>query len=178
MTAGRPKRPALFCPDVQRNIVGRRPPPRLPKVAWTLIRCPSSEAKGARCLANRVRNTLVSIGSYLVIALVTLAGLEIVLRVADFRELRETLSESSLAYDFDAELGWLPVPGSAGTMKSFRTTHYKHNSLGLRDEEPSLDGKPTIVFLGDSFVWGLDSEADERFSDLLKSRIPDRSEER
>ena len=124
-------------------------------------------------MANRVRETLLSIGTYLVIALVTLAGLEIVLRVADFRELRETLSESSLAYDFDAELGWLPVAGSAGTMKSFRTTHYKHNSLGLRDEEPSLDGKPTIVFLGDSFVWGLDSEADERFSDLLKSRIPD-----
>ena len=124
-------------------------------------------------MANRFRKTFASIGSYLVIALVTLAGLEIVLRVADFRELRETLSETSLAYDFDAELGWLPVPASTGTVQSFRTTHYKHNSLGLRDEEPSLGGKPTIVFLGDSFVWGLDSEADERFSDLLKPRIPD-----
>lgn len=124
-------------------------------------------------MAKRVRQTLVSIGSYLVIALVTLAGLEIMLRVADFRELRETLSETSLAYDFDAELGWLPVPGSAGTIKSFRTTHYKHNSLGLRDEELGADARPTIVFLGDSFVWGLDSEADERFSDLLKPRIPD-----
>jgi hypothetical protein len=124
-------------------------------------------------LGNRIRETLLSIGTYLVVALVTLVGLEIVLRIADFRELRETLSETSLAYDFDAELGWLPVLGSAGTVQSFRTTHYKHNSLGLRDEEPSLDGKPTIVFLGDSFVWGLDSEANERFSDLLKSRITD-----
>lgn len=123
--------------------------------------------------SNRAREAFKSIGVSLVVGLVTLAGLEIMLRIADFRELRETLSETSLAYDFDAELGWLPVPGSAGTVQSFRTTHYKHNSLGLRDEEPSLDGKPTIVFLGDSFVWGLDSEADERFSDLLKPRIPD-----
>ena len=59
-------------------------------------------------MPNRVRETFVSIGLYLVVALVTLAGLEIVLRVADFRELRETLSETTLAYDFDAELGWLP----------------------------------------------------------------------
>jgi len=103
----------------------------------------------------------------------TLAVLEIFLRVADFRELRETLSERSLAYDYDAELGWAPVPHSSSTITSFRTTHFKHNSLGLRDEEFSLDGKPTIMFLGDSFVWGLDSEADERFTELLKPKIPD-----
>ena len=122
---------------------------------------------------NWVREALKSAGVSLAIVVLTLAALEIVLRVADFRELRETLTETSLAYDFDAELGWAPVPGLAGSMETFRKTHYKHNSLGLRDEEFSLDSKPTIVFLGDSFVWGLDSEADERFSDLLKPRIPD-----
>ena len=31
--------------------------------------------------------------------------------------------------------------------------------------------KPTIMFLGDSFVWGLDAEADERFTELLRTRI-------
>lgn len=107
------------------------------------------------------------------VTLVTLAGLEVFLRIADFREFRDILSETALAYDYDADLGWAPVPGSIGTVVSFRTTHYKHNSLGLRDEEFSLDAKPTIVFLGDSFVWGLDSEANERFTDLLKPRIPD-----
>ena len=123
--------------------------------------------------SNRGREALLSIASTLAVTLVTLAALEVFLRIADFREFREPLTESSLAYDYDAELGWAPVPGSAGTIVSFRTTHYKHNSLGLRDEEFSLDAKPTIVFLGDSFVWGLDSEANERFSDLLKPRIPD-----
>jgi hypothetical protein len=109
----------------------------------------------------------------LIVTLVTLAALEVFLRIADFREFRETLSETTLAYDFDADLGWAPIPGSVGSMTTFRTTHWKHNSLGLRDEEFSLDAKPTIVFLGDSFVWGLDSEANERFSDLLKPRLPD-----
>jgi hypothetical protein len=106
-------------------------------------------------------------------ALATLAALEIFLRVADFRELRETLTERALSYGYDAELGWAPAPNSSSLIKSFRTTHFKHNSLGLRDEEFSLDAKPTIMFLGDSFVWGLDSEADERFTDVLKSKIPD-----
>jgi hypothetical protein len=104
---------------------------------------------------------------------VTLAGLEIVLRIADFKELRETLSERTLNYAYDAELGWLPEPNSSGQIVTFRTTHFKHNSLGLRDEEFSPDTKPTILFLGDSFVWGLDSEADERFTELLKPRLPD-----
>lgn len=123
--------------------------------------------------SNRSREILKSFGTSLVVALVTLVALEVVLRVADFRELRETLTERSLAYDYDRELGWMPQPGSASTIETFRTTHYRHNSLGLRDEEFKLDAKPTIMFLGDSFVWGLDSEAEERFSDLLKPRIPD-----
>ncbi len=106
-------------------------------------------------------------------ALATLAALEVFLRVADFRELRETLSERSLSFAYDAELGWAPVPNSSGVITTFRTTHYKHNSLGLRDEEFSLDARPTIMFLGDSFVWGLDSEADERFTELLKPKIRD-----
>jgi len=123
--------------------------------------------------SSRRREAFKSFAASMAIALVTLIGLEVLLRVADFRELRETLTERSLAYDYESELGWMPQPGSASTIETFRTTHYKHNSLGLRDEEFQLDAKPTIVFLGDSFVWGLDSEAEERFSDLLKPRIPD-----
>ncbi len=122
---------------------------------------------------NRVREVFRSAGLSLGIALATLAALEIFLRVADFRELREGLSERSLSYAYDAELGWAPVPNSSSLITTFRTTHFKHNSLGLRDEEFSLDAKPTIMFLGDSFVWGLDSEADERFTEVLKAKIPD-----
>jgi hypothetical protein len=180
MTAGRHKRPALFLHQSGKG-PPRLPGQRLPELALAFITCLTNlpgvtgPTIGAKCVSGskRVQEAFKSIGISLAITLVTLAGLEIVLRVVDFRELRETLSETSLAYDFDAELGWMPVPGSVGTVQSFRTTHYKHNSLGLRDEEIKQDGKPTILFLGDSFVWGLDSEADERFSDLLKPRIPD-----
>ena len=122
---------------------------------------------------NRVREVFRSAGLSLGMALVTLAALEIFLRVADFRELREGLTERSLSFAYDSELGWAPVPNSSSRVTTFRTTHFKHNSLGLRDEEFSLDAKPTIMFLGDSFVWGLDSEADERFTEQLKPKIPD-----
>jgi hypothetical protein len=142
-------------------------------VSTSLENAPSKTEKNRVSGSGRARANLKSFGVSLAIALVTLAALEIVLRVVDFRELREALTERSLAYDYDSELGWMPEPGFAGKIETFRTTHYTHNSLGLRDGEFKSDARPTMMFLGDSFVWGLDSEADERFSDLLKPRIPD-----
>ena len=123
-------------------------------------------AKGGR-RREVVRSATVS----LVMAIATLAALEIFLRLADFREFREGVSERSLSYRYDPELGWVPLPNSSSMVTNARTVHARHNSLGLRDIEFSLDGKPTVMFLGDSFVWGLDAEADERFTDLLRSRI-------
>jgi hypothetical protein len=95
---------------------------------------------------NRVREVFRSVGVSLGVALATLAALEILLRVADFRELREGLSESSLSYRYDAELGWAPAPGSSSIVTNARTIHVQHNSLGLRDIEFSLDAIPTIMF--------------------------------
>jgi hypothetical protein len=107
----------------------------------------------------------------LLVTVATLAALEVFLRIADFRELRDGVSERSLSYRYDPELGWAPVPGSISSATNARTVQVRHNSLGLRDEEFSLDAKPTILFLGDSFVWGLDAESGERFSEQLKPRI-------
>jgi hypothetical protein len=119
----------------------------------------------------RLRGVLRSVGISLIITIATLAAVELFLRVADFRELREGVSERSLSYRYDAELGWAPAPGSSSIVANARTIHAQHNSLGLRDIEFSLDARPTIMFLGDSFVWGLDAEADERFTELLRTRI-------
>jgi hypothetical protein len=115
---------------------------------------------------------LRSFGVSLLVTLATLFALEVLLRVADFRELRDGVSERSLSYRYDSELGWFPIPNSTSTVTNARTIHVRHNSLGLRDDEFARNGRPTILIVGDSFVWGLDSEADERFSDLLKPRIP------
>jgi hypothetical protein len=119
-----------------------------------------------------LREIVRSVGISLVMGIATLAALEIFLRVADLRELRQGISERSLSYRYDPELGWAPIPSSTSTVTNARTIHVQHNSLGLRDIEFSPDGRPAIMFLGDSFVWGLDAEADERFTDLLRPRIP------
>jgi hypothetical protein len=120
----------------------------------------------------RLRRILGSAGVTLGMTCATLLGLEVFLRVCDFRELRQDSTERSLGYGYDAELGWAPVPNSTSEVTNYRTIHVRHNSIGLRDEEFVGDGKPVIIFLGDSFVWGLDSEAEERFSDLLKAKLP------
>jgi GDSL-like Lipase/Acylhydrolase family len=119
-------------------------------------------------MASRLRSVL----STLAIAAASLLAAEIALRLADFRILRQDASERSLAYDYDGELGWAPVPNSVSTVTTARTIHATHNSLGFRDIEYRPDGRPLILFLGDSFVWGVDAEAGERFTDLLREKIP------
>lgn len=103
--------------------------------------------------------------------LVTLTVLEGVLRVADFRVLRAGKSERSLVYRHDPELGWAPVAESSSTVTNARTIHARHNRLGFRDIEFQRDGRPVLLFLGDSFVWGVDAESSERFTDLLRDRL-------
>ena len=111
-------------------------------------------------------------GVSLLMTLVMLVVLEGILRVANFRILRDSASERSLTYQYDPELGWAPVPNTGAVVTNDRTIHAHHNSLGLRDVEFVRDSRPAMLFIGDSFVWGLDVEADERFSDLLRPRIP------
>jgi hypothetical protein len=116
----------------------------------------------------RLYRILGSAGVTLGMACATLLALEVFLRVCDFRELREGGSERSLGYRYDAELGWAAVPNSISRVTNARTVNVRHNSLGLRDEEFSRDDKPVIMFLGDSFVWGLDAEAGEQKSRTTK----------
>jgi hypothetical protein len=120
----------------------------------------------------RTRQALRSACIVLFTTLATLAALEVILRVIDLRLLREGASERSLTYRYDAELGWAPVPNSSSVVTTARTIHAQHNSLGFRDIEFKRDARPAILFIGDSFVWGVDAEAQERFTDLLRSRLP------
>jgi hypothetical protein len=123
-------------------------------------------------LSTRVRNLLRSAGIHLLITMATLIAIEMLLRVADFRILRQDASERSLAYGYDAELGWVPTPGSSSIVTTARTIHAQHNSLGFRDIEFKPDGRPVMLFVGDSFVWGVDAEASERFTDILRDKLP------
>src|SRR5689334_9822873 len=108
----------------------------------------------------------------LLVTLATLVGLELLLRLADLRVLREGASERSLAFGYDSELGWAPLANLSISVTSARTIQVRNNALGFRDIEFERDSRPAMLFLGDSFVWGVDAEADERFTDLLRSRLP------
>jgi hypothetical protein len=117
-------------------------------------------------------SSLRSAFSTVAIIMASLLVTEIALRLVDLRVLRQDVSERSLAYDYDPELGWAPVPNSVSTVTTARTIHATHNSLGFRDIEYQRDGRPLLLFVGDSFVWGVDAEAKERFTDLLRAEMP------
>jgi GDSL-like lipase/acylhydrolase family protein len=118
------------------------------------------------------RGLLRAIALQIALVVVTLAVCEAILRVVDLRYLRESRAGYGLTYAYDAELGWLPVANSVGQYVGMRTTRISHNSLGLRDVEPGGAAGKTILFLGDSFVWGYDVEAEDRFTERLRRDLP------
>jgi len=110
---------------------------------------------------------------HVVIIFATLGFAEVILRVVDFRELRDGYQRGhSAVFRYDPELGWSPIPNAAAEFHGSRTITVQHNSLGLRDVEPDATSRPTVLFLGDSFVWGYDVEANERFTELLRKDLP------
>jgi hypothetical protein len=80
--------------------------------------------------------------------------------------------ERTLSYQYDAELGWFPVPNSTAVFTGSRLIHIQHNADGFRDQSHGAKTRPRIAFLGDSFVWGYDVEDGERFTELLQARLP------
>lgn len=125
-------------------------------------------AEPARGKRRIVRAVLVQIA----IVIATLVVAEVILRIVDLRYLRAHRVGADRIYNYDAELGWFPVPNSDVSFTGIRTIRVRHNSLGLRDIEPDAAPKPTIAFIGDSFVWGYDAEQNARFTELLRARLP------
>ena len=111
---------------------------------------------------------------HLAIIAAVLVATELLLRALDWRELRDSYEPGrALLLRHDPELGWAPVPNASATFTGTRAINVRNNSLGLRDVEPAPARKPTVLVLGDSFVWGYDVEASERFTELLRSKLPD-----
>lgn len=82
--------------------------------------------------------------------------------------------ERSLAYRYDAELGWFPKTGNEITYTGTRTIRIAHNAMGFRDKSHVQEKtRPRIVFVGDSFVWGYDVEEGERFTEYLQKDLAD-----
>jgi hypothetical protein len=140
---------------------------------WTRKDGGGPPAAAAATGGSRVYRTFREIALQLLIIVATLATTELVLRVIDLRELRDGYGRGyTVVHRYDPELGWLPIPNSVGLFAGSRTISIQHNSLGLRDIEHQPTDRPTVMFVGDSFVWGYDVEADERFTDLLRAELP------
>ena len=103
---------------------------------------------------------------------VSLLILEGILRIGFADRFAVRSDERSLSYDYDPELGWLPEPGSERVIQGSRSFTARHNSRGFRDREPGPKQKPRLLVLGDSYVWGFDVEAEERFTERLQERMP------
>src|SRR6516225_12007820 len=125
-------------------------------------------------LASKRGGSRVLLRGLLVLGAIIVAILfaaEVLLRVIDFSG--PSRFELGEAFQFDPELGWVPVPNAATQQTSGnRTISVRHNSLGLRERELSDIAPDRFLFLGDSFTYGYDAEANERFSDLLQKALP------
>ena len=101
------------------------------------------------------------------------AGILLCLEIAAHLILSHRYShdERSLAYNYDATLGWFPEKNSQKTFTATRKISIRHNSRGFRDKERSSEKtKPRIVFVGDSFVWGYDVEEKDRLTEKLQEK--------
>jgi hypothetical protein len=82
--------------------------------------------------------------------------------------------ERSVVFRHHPTLGWFPKANYDGPYDNgFVTIHVRNNSLGFRDVEHAPKRRPRIAFLGDSFVWGYNVEASDRFTDILQAARPD-----
>ncbi|MDA0837935.1 MAG: SGNH/GDSL hydrolase family protein [Planctomycetota bacterium] len=123
--------------------------------------------------ALRVRFRVIIIGVFGFIALSLFTELFLRLFFADQLNQIIRVDERNLAYRHDPDLGWFPIEDGELEFTASRTFHIRHNSLGFRDGEFGPKRKPRIAFIGDSFVWGFDVNKEERFTEIIQSKIPE-----
>jgi len=93
------------------------------------------------------------------------------LRIADFRALRQDESERSLAYGYDAELRLGAHPEFGLDRHDGADDPCPAHSLAFATCEFEPDDVRSLLFIGDSFVWAR-CEAGERFTDLPARPAP------
>ena len=100
------------------------------------------------------------------------AGAWVVLRVAYGR----SLTEAERLHDYDSELGWVNIKDRRALNRYGTGSHATHNSLGLRATKEYTAAVPAgryrIVFLGDSFTYGVDTGDAGTFVAQLESLAP------
>jgi len=110
---------------------------------------------------------------FLLSLIISLGFIEIGLRIFKEDSLKIRLDERNLTYRYDENLGWFPIENSKKSFKGSRYISVEHNSRGFRDSEHIINSRPSIMFLGDSLLWGYDVEKPERFTEKLLEILPE-----
>ena len=119
------------------------------------------------------KNITFALGLILIMLIVVFSVGEILSRVLLGDKLRTYISERDVAFQHHPELGWTGQKDIHISLTASRKMIIKHNSKGFRDKEFVPTEKPVLLFLGDSFIWGYDSNVGERFTDLVQAETPD-----
>ncbi len=109
----------------------------------------------------------------LLLVVLSLVVSEILVRIVAGDRLVLWETERNLLYDHHKDLGWFPRENSSSRFYGSVWFTARHNNRGFRDQDHGQKRKKRMVFLGDSFVWGYDVEAEDRFTDLLRDSFPD-----
>jgi lysophospholipase L1-like esterase len=120
-----------------------------------------------------VKTALQNAAVALVATLISLAGIEICLRVWGPEVV--ALGDVYVFYRYDPVLGWDNLPNAQGYLtRAEYSTEVSNNSLGMRDVEigERRPGEYRVAFLGDSFTWGVGVSYGERFTEVAGKLVP------
>src|ERR1043166_1625416 len=126
-----------------------------------------SALTAAKPKTSSLKTALQNAAIVLVATLISLAGIEICLRVWGPEVV--ALGDIYVFYRYDPVLGWDNLPNAHGYLKSEEySTEVSKNTLGMRDVEVGAKqpGEFRVAFLGDSFTWGVGVSYGERFTEV------------
>jgi hypothetical protein len=89
---------------------------------------------------------------------------------AYYREKRNMVQFMPECAVYDSSLAYILKPGTCTFSNVEFTTQYNINSMGVRDDEASLE-QPEVIVLGDSYAMGWGVEQNETFSKILEVAI-------
>lgn len=128
-------------------------------------RIPRSPSRWARRLAN--------LGLVLAGSIVALVTAEVAVRMFA-PHARDHVVPSGM-FEIDRELGWALAANWSGVHRSrYFEAEYRSNQLGFRDNERGIGrsrGRYRIVVYGDSQVFGWGLSPEERFTNILETRL-------
>jgi len=132
-----------------------------------------SALTAAKPKTSSLKTALQNAAIVLVATLISLAGIEICLRVWGPEVV--ALGDIYVFYRYDPVLGWDNLPNAHGYLtRAEYSTEVSNNSLGMRDVEigAKRPGEYRVAFLGDSFTWGVGVSYGERFTEVAGKLDP------